>query len=53
MEQAIEYYKHKIQEDTRNLNLMRTDPEVLEKFAREKYFMKRDNEDIFIFEIEE
>lgn len=25
----------------------------LEKFAREKYFMKRDNEDLFIFREEE
>ena len=25
-----------------------TDPKILEKFAREKYLMKRDNEDIFV-----
>ena len=25
-----------------------TDPELMEKFAREKYFMKKDTEDLFI-----
>jgi cell division protein FtsB len=27
------------------------DPAMLEKFAREKYFMKRDNEDVYVVEI--
>ena len=27
-----------------------TNPEALEKVAREKYMMKKENEDIFIFE---
>ncbi len=26
------------------------DPKALEKFARERYHMKRDNEDVYIFE---
>jgi cell division protein FtsB len=30
------------------LNELRTNRENLEKFAREQYFMKKDNEDIFI-----
>ena len=30
------------------LNLLKTDPETLEKYAREKYMMKKDNEDLFI-----
>ncbi len=30
------------------LGLLKTDPQTLEKFAREKYLMKRDNEDLFL-----
>ncbi len=30
------------------LSLLKTNPETLEKYAREKYMMKRDNEDLFI-----
>jgi cell division protein FtsB len=35
--------------DTKNeLSLLKTNPETLEKYAREKYMMKKDNEDLFI-----
>lgn len=35
--------------DTKNeLNLLKTNPETLEKYAREKYLMKKDNEDLFV-----
>ena len=30
------------------LNLLKTNPETLEKYARERYLMKKDNEDLFI-----
>ena len=30
------------------LSLLKTDPETLEKYAREMYLMKKDNEDLFI-----
>lgn len=30
------------------LSLLKTDPETLEKYAREKYLMKKDNEDLFV-----
>ncbi len=48
LESDIEYFKHRIETDSRNLNELRTNREVLEKFAREQYFMKKENEDIFI-----
>jgi len=36
-------------EDTKQeLGLLKTNPETLEKYAREKYLMKKDNEDLFI-----
>lgn len=48
MEKQKEYYIEKIATDSRKLKELRTDRENLEKFAREQYYMKRDNEDIFI-----
>ena len=49
LENANEYYKKQIDADQKiidNLN----DPDSLERYAREEYKMKRDNEDIFIIE---
>lgn len=35
--------------DTRTeLNLLKTSAQTVEKYAREKYFMKKDNEDLFV-----
>ena len=35
--------------DTREeLKLLKTNPATLEKYAREKYLMKKDNEDLFV-----
>ena len=42
------YYKNKIEEDQRRIKELTSDKEDLEKFAREKYLMKKDNEDIFV-----
>lgn len=49
LENANEYYKKQIETDQRiidNLN----NPDSLEKYAREEYKMKRENEDIYIVE---
>jgi len=49
LENANEYYKKQIDADQNvidNLN----DPDSLERYAREEYKMKKDNEDIFIIE---
>ena len=50
MEESIKFYREKIIEDKKRLHELQTDRENLEKFAREQYYMKRDNEDIFILE---
>ena len=42
------YYEKKIKEDTQRLKELKTNRENLEKFAREQYLMKKDNEDIFV-----
>lgn len=39
--------------DTRiELDLLKTNAQTIEKYAREKYFMKKDNEDLFIVQSE-
>ncbi len=42
------YYQTQIATETKELEQLKTDPATLEKYAREKYMMKRDNEDLFI-----
>ena len=46
----IENYRNQYEEDTERLKELTTNPEALEKIAREKYLMKKPNEDIFVFE---
>ena len=46
----IAKYREQFEEDTRKLKELTNNPEALEKIAREKYLMKKPNEDIFIFE---
>jgi cell division protein DivIC len=48
MESTKQYYQEKIKIDSKKLNELHTDRENLEKFAREQYLMKKENEDIFI-----
>ena len=49
LEENKTYYREQIQKDTAIINSL-NDPDELEKFAREKYFMKRENEEIYIIE---
>ena len=53
MEEEKEYYLERIEEDSRRLNELKTDRDNLEKFAREQYFMKKENEDVFVIVEEE
>ena len=46
----IEKYRKQYEEDTERLKELMSNPEAMEKIAREKYLMKKPNEDIFIFE---
>jgi cell division protein DivIC len=48
LNQEKEYYLQKIEEDSKRLKELKTDNDNLEKFAREQYLMKKDNEDIFV-----
>jgi cell division protein FtsB len=43
-----QYYLEEIKRDSTDLRMLQDDPEALEKYAREKYLMKKENEDIYI-----
>ena len=46
----IEKYRKQFEEDTEKLKELNENPDAMEKIAREKYLMKKPNEDVFIFE---
>ncbi len=48
LEDEKNYFVREISGITADLKELSTNPKTLEKFAREKYLMKRDNEDIFV-----
>ncbi len=48
LENEQKYYREKIEEDKRKKEELLGNRDNLEKFAREQYFMKKENEDIFI-----
>jgi cell division protein DivIC len=51
LEANKKYYQEEIKKDQENIKLLKH-PDQIEKFAREKYYMKRDSEDIYIVEYE-
>ncbi|ARN77511.1 septum formation initiator [Nonlabens spongiae] len=51
-EEAIRYYREGIARDSAKLKQLRS-AEGLETFARERYFMKRTEEEVFIIEFED
>jgi cell division protein FtsB len=50
LEQDIAYYKTQIESDKRQMQELHSNNKDLEKFAREKYLMKKENEDIFVLD---
>ena len=53
LKEEIEKYRTDYEENTQRLNEITTNPDAIEQIAREKYLMKKPNEDIFVFEEEE
>jgi cell division protein FtsB len=51
LEDNKKYYQNEIKKDDENIKLLKN-PDQIEKYAREKYYMKRDSEDIYIIEFE-
>lgn len=48
LEREKEYYQEKIVEVEKDRKELMTNKELLEKFAREKYLMKKESEDVFV-----
>ncbi len=53
LEREIDAYREETRVNSEKLRDLRTDKEGLERFAREEYFMKRENEDLFIIKNDE
>jgi cell division protein DivIC len=52
LETNKKYYQDEIKKDCLDIKRL-NNPDQIEKYAREKYYMKRDSEDIYIIEFEE
>ncbi|MBM3415155.1 MAG: septum formation initiator family protein [Bacteroidetes bacterium] len=48
LRQSKDYYTAKIEAERKELEALKYNPAALEKLARERYYMKRDNEELFI-----
>lgn len=53
LESEKAYYEEKIVEVEKDRKELMTNKELLEKFAREKYLMKKETEDVFIIQVKE
>ncbi len=49
----IEVYHNQNQENKKSIRELQTNPKAIEKIARERYFMKADDEDIFVLSDDE
>lgn len=48
LQKSEQHLKHLITESHEELDLLKNNAQTIEKYAREKYLMKKDNEDLFI-----
>ena len=48
LQQSSKYYQDEITATKDELARLKSNPSTIEKYAREKYLMKRDNEDLFL-----
>lgn len=53
LESEKEFYQEKISDVEKDRAELLTNKELLEKFAREKYLMKKESEDLFIIQEED
>ena len=49
LQQSKKFYEGEINRTRAELEQLKADASTIEKYAREKYLMKRDNEDLFLF----
>jgi cell division protein DivIC len=48
LQKSKQYYTTRIAAERKESEALKTNPAVVEKIAREKYLMKRDNEELFL-----
>lgn len=48
LQQSRKHYTSQIAAERKELEALKNNPATLEKYAREKYLMKRENEELFI-----
>jgi len=48
LKEERDFYKKETDQVTKELDELTSNPQKLEKFAREKYLMKKDNEDVYV-----
>lgn len=48
LQKSQQYFTEQIQQERQFSRELKDNPATIEKFAREKYFMKRDGEDLFL-----
>ena len=48
LKESKSYYQKEINKESAELELLKTNPATLEKYAREIYLMKKENEDLFL-----
>ena len=53
LEKSEKHLTLQIADTRKELDLLKTNAQTIEKYAREKYYMKKDNEDLFIVNSEE
>ena len=50
LREEIEKYREEFEESTARLNELAVDSGSIERIARERFFMKKPNEDVYVFE---
>jgi cell division protein FtsB len=50
LQKSKKYYTEQIAQERKVSEELKSDPATIEKYAREKYLMKRDNEELFIIQ---
>lgn len=48
LQQTKQHYSTQIEAEKKELESLKNNPATIEKYAREKYLMKRNNEDLFL-----
>jgi cell division protein DivIC len=49
LQKEIQKYRNKYNQASHQLLELDSNPEAIKKIARERYFMKKENEDVFVF----